>query len=234
MFVPRLRAAAAQPVVREPVASACAVVNGQEFSVLYQGCTMFGNTRESIVPGDRYHGCRYLGERIAKRQQSSLLSLVCLDCTHSLTWRERNALGSEWKALDWDLVMRSRDSTEWQCSWVSKEHSVVSGKDSCYHSEPYLVFNSMRHSRSEQRLVNLPFGYHESRTFLITVTQPHRTALASPLALHLLTSVSEEVRKPQQRLLWLVDCQILHAFQQMRRDIIIEELSRLQSRSEPI
>jgi len=44
-------------------------------------------------------------------------------------------------------------------------------------------------------------------------------------SLDFLTPVLEELGKPQQRLLWLVDCQIFHSLQQMRRDILIEELS---------
>jgi hypothetical protein len=43
-------------------------------------------------------------------------------------------------------------------------------------------------------------------------------------SLDLLASVFEELRKPQQRLLRLVDGQIFHSLQQVRRDVLVEEL----------
>jgi hypothetical protein len=43
-------------------------------------------------------------------------------------------------------------------------------------------------------------------------------------SLDLLASVFEELRKPQQRLLRLVDRQVFHSLQQVRRDVLVEEL----------
>ena len=44
-------------------------------------------------------------------------------------------------------------------------------------------------------------------------------------SLDLLASVFEELRKPKQRLLRLVDSQVLHSLQQVRCNVLVEELS---------
>jgi hypothetical protein len=43
-------------------------------------------------------------------------------------------------------------------------------------------------------------------------------------SLNLLASVFEELRKPQQRLLRLVDSQVLHSLQQVRCDVLVKKL----------